>query len=202
MPRAVKGAESLGALGLLALAAWPGHAAAQAAVGKAPAKAASAAAAAAAPKRFGDFIVRCAPAKSVAPCDLYEERGNKETGQRLIGFSVGFMPSASRYIMQVAVPLGVALDKGVIITSGSLASPAMPYGRCDQGGCYVEATIDKSLVDVFGKMGSDARIKVTADGGKVYNYTFSFDGFTAAHDEMVSENKAKAASPDSASDAK
>jgi invasion protein IalB len=206
MPRAVQG--GLTALGLLALAAWPGQAMAQPAVGqsaiaKASAKpAAAAAATAASPKRYGDFIVRCSQTKSVAPCDMYEERGNKQTGQRLIGFSIGYMPSASRYIMQLAVPLGVAIDKGVTITSGKLTSPAMPYRRCDQAGCYVEAAIDKSLIDVFGKMGSDARIKVAADGGKVYSYTFSFDGFTAAHDDMVSENKAKAAPPDSASDAK
>jgi len=204
MPRAVQ--DGLAALGLLALAAWPGQVMAQPAVGqpaiaKAPAKPAPAAAAAG-PKHYGDFIVRCATAKSVAPCDMYEERGNKQTGQRLIGFSIGYMPSASRYIMQLAVPLGVAIDKGVTITSGALTSPAMPYRRCDQAGCYVEAPIDKSLIDVFTKMGSDARVKVTADGGKVYSYTFSFDGFSPAHDDMVSENKAKAAPPDSASDAK
>ena len=51
-------------------------------------------------------------------------------------------------------------------------------------------------------MGSDAKIKVTADGGKVYDFTFSFDGFSAAHEDMVAENKAKASAPETSGDAK
>jgi len=198
-------------LTLMALAAMSGAAAAQpavgapskpAAAGKAAPAPAAATASAAAPRRFGEFIVRCAPVKSVAPCDLYEERGDKNTGQRVIGFSIGFMPSASRYIMQVAVPLGVDISKGLIITDGKFTSPALPYRRCDRTGCFSEVAIDKPLIDAFSKMGSDAKIKVTADGGKVYDFTFSFDGFSAAQDDMVAQNRAKATTPDNASDAK
>jgi invasion protein IalB len=199
-------------LSLLALAALSGAAAAQPAVGTppkpatagkaGPAPAAAAAAATAAPKRFGEFVVRCAPVKSVAPCDLYEERGDKNSGQRVIGFSIGFMPSTSRYIMQVAVPLGVDVSKGVTITDGKYTSPMLPYRRCDRTGCFTEVAIDKSLIAAFTKMGADAKIKVIADGGKVYDFTFSFDGFGAAHDDMVAQNRAKAASPENASDAK
>jgi invasion protein IalB len=191
---------------LLALAALPGLAAAQPAVSAPPAKPAkpattsAATPAASSARQFGEFIVRCTQGKSVAPCDLYEERGDKNTGQRLIGFSIGYMPSTARYIMQIAVPLGVSLDKGVIVSGGSFNSPRMAYRRCDQGGCYVEAPIDKSLIDAFAKLGDDAKIKVAADGGKIYDFTFSFKGFSAAHDEMVAENKAKAVSPDSAGD--
>jgi len=200
-------------LTLLALAAMSGAASAQPAVGApapkaAPAKPAAAKPAAAAPaaaggvKRFGEFIVRCVQTKSVAPCDLYEERGDKNTGQRVLGFSVGYMPSQSRYIMQLAVPLGIAIDKGAVITDGKFTSPALPYRRCDRSGCYVEAAIDKTMIDAFGKMGSDAKIKVTADGGKIYDFTFSFDGFAAAHEDMVAENKAKASAPETSGDAK
>ena len=197
-------------LTLLALAATSGAVMAQPAVGTpskpAPAgkagPAPAAAATAAGPKRFGEFVVRCAAGKSVAPCDLYEERGDKNTGQRVIGFSIGFMPSASRYIMQVAVPLGVDVAKGMTITDGKFTSPVLPYRRCDRTGCFSEVAIDKSLVDAFGKMGSDAKIKVIADGGKIYDFTFSFDGFSAAHEDMVAQNRAKATSPDNATDAK
>lgn len=198
---------------LLALAAMSGAASAQPAVGaprSAPAKpvAAKTAAAPAAPaaaggvKHFGEFIVRCVQTKSVAPCDLYEERGDKNSGQRVIGFSVGYMPSQSKYIMQLAVPLGVAIDKGAVITDGKFTSPGLPYRRCDRSGCYVEVAVDKSMIDAFSKMGSDAKIKVTADGGKIYDFTFSFDGFAAASEDMVAENKAKASAPETSGDAK
>jgi invasion protein IalB len=186
----------------LMLAALPGLAMAQPAVGDARPASAPAPSSVSGNKRFGEFIVRCAQGKSVAPCDLYEERGDKNSGQRLIGFSIGYMPSAARYIMQIAVPLGVSIEKGVVVTGGSFTSPTLPFRRCDQGGCYVEAAVDKSLIDAFAKLGDDAKIKVAADGGKLYDFTFSFNGFSAAHDDMVAENKAKASAPDSATDAK
>lgn len=175
---------------LLALAACSGAALAQPAAKPA---------AAAGPARFGDFVVRCAQTKSVAPCDLYEERANKDTGQRLLGFSIGFMPSQNRYILQIAVPLGVDLAKGVAISDGKQTTPVLPFRRCDIGACYVEVPIDRSMIDLFAKMGSDAKVQVTgydATGpGKDYSFTFSFNGFSAAHESMVAENRAKASNP-------
>ena len=114
----------------LTLAALPGQAMAQPAVGTpAPAAASAPAASASGNKRFGEFIVRCAQGKSVAPCDLYEERGDKNTGERLIGFSIGYMPSTARYIMQIAVPLGVglAIGTGLALWAGRAAG-ALLFG--------------------------------------------------------------------------
>lgn len=148
-------------------------------------------------KRIGDFVVRCFPVKNVAPCDLYEDRVNKETGQRVLAFSLAYMPAGNRYILVVTVPLGVAIDKGVVISGGGVNSPALPFRRCDQAGCYVEVPITKDLVDQFAKMGNDARIRVFPDGeAKPFEFPFSFDGFAAAHDDMVTSNKAKATAPD------
>lgn len=149
-------------------------------------------------KRIGDFTVRCFPVKSVSPCDMYQERGNKDTGQRVLSLSIAYMPSASRYVMQISVPLGVDIQKGVVIAAGSFTSPPMPFRRCDSAGCYVEAGIGKDLIDAFAKAGNDAKIKVVAYGGKAFDFPFSFDGFAAAHDDMVTQNKAKATAPDQA----
>jgi invasion protein IalB len=146
-------------------------------------------------KRIGDFSVRCYPVKSVAPCDLYEDRVNKESGQRVVSLSLAFMPSSSRYILAVSVPLGVSIEKGLVITGAGYTSPALPFRRCDGGGCYVEAAVPKDIVDQFAKLGSDVKIRVTPDSGQVFDFPFSFDGFTAAHDEMVASNRAKATAP-------
>jgi len=147
-------------------------------------------------KRIGDFAVRCFAVKSVAPCDMYEDRVNKNTGQRVLSMSLAYMPSGNRYILQLTVPLGVMIEKGVVVTGGSYTSPALPFRRCDQSGCYVEAAVAKDLVDQFAKLGSDAKLRVVPDGGdgKPFELPFSFDGFSAAHDEMVASNKAKAVS--------
>src|SRR3569833_553209 len=130
-------------------------------------------------KRIGDFMVRCFPIKSVAPCDVYEDRVAKDTGQRVLTFSVAYMPSGNRYILQVSEPLGVSIEKGVVFTGGSFTSPSMPFRRCDQAGCYVEIAVTKDLMDQFSKLGNDAKIRVVPDGGgKVFDFPFSFDGFS------------------------
>lgn len=179
----------LGALALLAAAS---------AAFAAPAAKPAAAPANSGVRQFGDFVVRCVDTKSVAPCDLFQERVNKDTGQRVLSLSIGYMPSQSRYIMQIAVPLGVDLDKGVVVVDGKFTSPAFGIRRCDQTGCYVEAGVTRELIDAFARNGNDAKVKVTAEGGKEFAFTFSFAGFSAAHDDMVAESKAKAINPDSA----
>lgn len=145
-------------------------------------------------KRIGDFAVRCFPVKSVAPCDLYEDRVNKDTGQRVLAMSLAYMPSQNRYVLQLTVPLGVMIEKGVVVTGAAFTSPPLPFRRCDQAGCYVEAPVTKELIDQFAKLGSDAKLRVVPDGGdgKPFELPFSFDGFSSAHDEMVASNKAKA----------
>ena len=146
-------------------------------------------------KRIGAFAVRCFAIKSVAPCDLYEDRVNNQSGQRVVSFSLAYVPSGNRYILQVAVPLGISLEKGVVITGGGFTSPTLPVRRCDQTGCFVEAPVAKELIDALAKAGSDAKIRVVPDGRPAFDFPFSFDGFTAAHDDMVASNKAKAISP-------
>lgn len=147
-------------------------------------------------KRIGDFAVRCYPVKSVAPCDIYEDRVSKESNQRVVSFSLAYMPSGNRYILAVSVPLGVSIQQGLVIAGSGYTSPALPFRRCDGGGCYVEYAVTKELVDQFAKLGSDVKIRVTPDNSQPFEFPFSFDGFTAAHDEMVASNKAKAMSPE------
>jgi len=147
-------------------------------------------------KRIGAFQVRCFPIKSVAPCDLYEAGMNEQSGQRVVSLSLAFMPSGGRYILQVTVPLGVSIEKGVVITGSGFTSPALPFRRCDQTGCFVEAPVGKDLVDALAKLGADAKIRVTPEGQKDFEFPFSFDGFSSAHDDMVASNKAKAVTPE------
>ncbi|MBV9549388.1 MAG: invasion associated locus B family protein [Alphaproteobacteria bacterium] len=148
-------------------------------------------------KRIGDFTVRCFAVKSVAPCDMFEEQINRDNGQRVVSFSLAYMPSGGRYILQITVPLGIAIDKGVVVAGGTYTSPPLPYRRCDTSACFVEVALPKDLIDNFAKLGAKAEIRVVPDGQtKPVPFPFSFDGFSAAHDDMVASNKAKAVSPE------
>lgn len=147
-------------------------------------------------RQIGDFTMRCFPVKSVAPCDIFQERSNKDTGQRVVSFSLAFMPSGSRYILQVTVPLGISIEKGVVVTGGSYTSPSLPYRRCDTTACYVEVAVQRNLIDEFAKLGA-AQIRVVPDGvAKPVDLPFSFNGFTAALDAMMAANRTRATSPE------
>src|SRR5882672_10135794 len=69
---------------------------------------------------FGDWAVRCAltTVKSPAPCDVIQLTVNQDTKQRIMSFSLAYVPSRDAYAMQVIVPTGVALAKGMTVASG------------------------------------------------------------------------------------
>src|SRR5262245_39345763 len=63
----------------------------------------------------GDWAVRCAQTavKSPAPCDIIQLTVNQDTKVRIMSFSLAYLPSRDSYAMQVIVPTGVALQKGM-----------------------------------------------------------------------------------------
>jgi invasion protein IalB len=145
-------------------------------------------------KAIGDWSVRCFPAESPTPCDMYEELDNKNSRQRVLSVSLAYVPRMDRHIIQISVPLGVALQKGLVIQSDNFTSAPLHYRRCDREGCYVEMMLDNASVAALTKSGPGARMKVIADGGKPFNLRFSLNGFSAAHDSMVAQAKQKAQS--------
>ncbi|HEY2011323.1 MAG TPA: invasion associated locus B family protein [Rhizomicrobium sp.] len=145
-------------------------------------------------KQFDDWQVRCFPVQSPSPCDMFQEVANQQRTQRLLSISIAYVPSMDRYALQVSVPLGVSLPKGLSIQTDTFTSPTLRYRRCDRNGCYVEMGADKSLIEGIAKSSPDgkAKINVSGDNGKSVGITFFLKGFVAAHDDMVSEAKAKA----------
>ncbi len=146
--------------------------------------------------KHDNFFVRCFPVQNGAPCDLFQEVGNRETGQRLVTFSIAFLPTDSRYVMVIGLPLGVAIEKGVVIQPNTFSTPTMNFRRCDQGGCYVEAQVDKQLIDAFMGSKGDAKLRITVDGeDKPRELPLNFDGFSSAHNDMVAQNRARGTKP-------
>jgi invasion protein IalB len=145
-------------------------------------------------RKIEDFVVRCLPVQNASPCDMYQELVNSQTGQRTVTMSIAFMPSANRHIIVISVPLGVLIEKGAIIETSGFTTEQMPIRRCDRGGCYVEAVAPQALIDGFRKASPQGKIKVVGDDDKPYEFNISFNGFAAAHDYMVSQNRAKASS--------
>jgi len=146
-------------------------------------------------KTIGDWAVRCYPVQSQSPCDMFQQQNEKDSQQRILAVSLAYVPHLDRHAIQVVVPLGVSIPKGVVIHTASFTSQTMPYRRCDRAGCYVEMLVDNSLVDQISRGGDGALVKITADDGKSYDLKISLNGFAAAHDSMAEQAKQKAKAP-------
>lgn len=149
-------------------------------------------------KEIGSWTVRCFPVESPSPCDMYEELQNKETRQRVLSLSLSYIPKMDRHAIMISVPLGVALQKGLIIQTDNFTSQPFRFRQCDRSGCFVQMLLDNASAQALAKSGPEAKVKIVADGGKPIDLNFSLDGFAAAHDSMVAQNKAKAKEPPAA----
>ena len=136
-------------------------------------------------KNVGDWTVRCFPIKSPSPCDMFELLADKKNGRRVMSLSIAYVPAQDKHAIQIALPLGVALSKGVQIQSDTFKSPMLRYRRCDRAGCYVEGNIDNASVEALGRSSGGARVNFAAYGGKDYALPFSVNGFSEARSTMM-----------------
>jgi invasion protein IalB len=146
-------------------------------------------------KTIGDWKVRCFGVQNPNPCDQFWEQVDPRSGQRVVAVSIAYVPSMDRHLMQVTVPLGILIPKGLTIQTDSYTSPVMHYRMCSRDGCFVQLAVDNGLIESLAKSSTDAKVNIVGDNGKPYGLPVSLKGFSGAHDEMVSEAKAKAKAP-------
>ena len=137
-------------------------------------------------ERFDDWQVRCFSVKSTSPCDMLFGTVRKATGRRIVSVSIAYAPASEKYFMQIAVPLGIALPQGVVVSAGTFKSATLVVRRCDQNGCYVESLADNGFIQFLqANSESNGSLKVVADGGKPVSLGLSLKGFAKAHEAMV-----------------
>jgi invasion protein IalB len=149
-------------------------------------------------KGIGDWTVRCYPIASPSPCEMLEVRIAKKSGQRILGVLLAFIPSRNQHIIQISVPLGVALQNGLVINSDTYKSGTLHFRRCDSNGCYVETALDNNAINSLGRA-TKARVAVVFMDGKKYDLVFSLTGFNEAHRTLVDLTRQKAVNPPAAS---
>ena len=136
---------------------------------------------------IGDWAVRCAQTtvKSPAPCDVIQLTVNQDSKARIMSFSLAFLPSRDTYAMQVIVPTGVALTRGMIISAGNVALQGVKFTRCERDGCYVEALVDSAAVNAFSAVGATTSVTVVGYGqSNQVNLPISSNGLTDALNRM------------------
>lgn len=144
-------------------------------------------------KTVGDWQVRCFSVQNSNPCDMFWQQVDPRSGQRMAAISIAYAPSTDRHLFVVILPLGVSIPKGVTVQTDSFTSPLMHYRMCSREGCFVQVAPDNAMIESLAKSGPDAKLNVAGDDGKSYSLPLSLKGFAGAHDEMVSEAKARAA---------
>jgi len=149
-------------------------------------------------KTVGDWQVRCISTNSPNPCDQFWEQVDPRSGQKVVAISIAYLPSSDRHLMQLSVPLGVSIPRGVTIQTDSYTSPALRYRMCSRDGCFVQTAVDNGLIEALAKSGPDAKVNIADESGRVFNLPLSLKGFSGAHDEMVSEAKSRAKAPTAA----
>ena len=142
-------------------------------------------------KNFGDWTVRCYPVSSPTPCEMLQLLVNKKTGQRVLGVVILYAPSRDQSIMQIALPLGVMLQSGAVLSSDTFKSSVLHYGRCDAQGCYVVLPVDNDTMGALGRA-TKAEMQIVSVDGKKYNLAFSLNGFTAGHSALMDLARQKA----------
>ena len=133
----------------------------------------------------GDWVVRCVQTtlKSPAPCEVMQTTVNKDTKQRISSFSIAYVPSRDSYALQVVVPTGVALAKGLQLGT---ALNGVKFNRCERDGCYVEMLVGPDAINSLTAAGKSTTIKVSSYGpeGKEIPLPVSLTGFPEAMDRM------------------
>jgi invasion protein IalB len=135
----------------------------------------------------GDWAVRCAQTtvKSPAPCDVIQLTVNQDSKARIMSFSLAYLPSRDTYAMQVIVPTGVALTRGLIVSAGNVALQGVKFTRCERDGCYVEALIDAAAVNALSAAGAMTSVTVVGYGqSNQVNLPISLNGFADALNRM------------------
>jgi invasion protein IalB len=177
------------AFGSALLAALPGVALGQQAPPSAPDAQPAAAAPPGAPQysinqSVGDWVVRCVQTtvKSPAPCEVMQTTVNKDSKQRISAFSLAYVPSRDSYAIQVVVPTGVALSKGLQLGT---ALNGAKFNRCERDGCYVEMLLDNAAVTSLSGAGKSTTIGVVGYGqANEIKLPVSLTGFPEALDRM------------------
>jgi invasion protein IalB len=144
-------------------------------------------------QNVGDWVVRCVltTIKSPAPCEVMQTTVNKDSKQRISSLSLAYVPSRESYAMQIVVPTGVALAKGLTVAP---ALNGVKFTRCERDGCYVEMLIDNATVTSLGNGGKATNIAVYGYGqqDKAITLPVSMTGFPEAMDRMKTFAKDRA----------
>jgi invasion protein IalB len=139
---------------------------------KAPPKSGGAAA-----KTSGVWELQCVAGASSRRCQTVGRVQSPDGKQVILVMSLAKIAKTTS--MQLAVPLGVAVQPGVKIEIDGAYSKTMPISRCTAQGCLVEGTVPAEMIKAM-VIKATASIHVTTPEGKTIPLALPLNGFEKA----------------------
>ncbi|WP_195174793.1 invasion associated locus B family protein [Mesorhizobium sp. INR15] len=108
---------------------------------------------------FGTWKTECAEKAPKPNCQVIVRSAVGDQIALVLGIA---RPTKGGARMQMAVPLGLAIDKGVTIKVG-VYSNTFPISRCTAQGCLVEGEVPQAFIEALQKGNGGAAIIYSSD---------------------------------------
>lgn len=129
-------------------------------------------------EEIGDWVLECYEAP-VDQCQIYQRiLINQGTGVAMVA-TFAWDATAEGIRAQIALPLGITLAKGAIISGDDGGVFQAGISRCTQQGCLVEGVISETMVTSL-ESSETANITVVDSNGNDFAIPIMLDGFTEA----------------------
>lgn len=144
-------------------------------------------------QEIGDWLLECFEAP-LEQCQIYQRILLNDGAA--IALVAAFAWDSEREVLraQIALPLGIDLQREATISSSSGYSVKAPFSRCTQQGCLIEGVVPDEMVAAFARS-TGAQIAVFIPDRGEFEVPLSLDGFTAALAQISPELPANAPLP-------
>ncbi|MFJ6324272.1 MULTISPECIES: invasion associated locus B family protein [unclassified Rhizobium] len=138
-------------------------------------------------QQFAAWTLQCSTDASMKPpCQIMYRLTSPD--QKQVFMVISMARSADNKIgMQMALPLGFAIQGGVKIGFGTKYSTVAKISRCTTQGCLVEGLCPPGMLDVLMKEKS-GKVSIRMMQGNAAELPVSLEGFNAAYQAMRAKN--------------
>ncbi len=136
----------------------------------------------------GDWTVTCASNEGgEKSCAMMQRLSNAQTKQVVLAWLIGLNPDGDK-VMTLRTPLGLLLNKGIIVQVDDNPHLVMTYRTCVQTFCEAVHALNSALLDTL-KGGAMARVQLQNLQEQPVNINVSLKGFGKAFDILGEELK-------------
>ena len=131
----------------------------------------------------GDWFVGCqevmVEGKPEKACEMQQILEETNSGQAFIRISVIYPRNSKKPVLRILTPLGVLLQKGLVLTIDNGKPITLPFAICvgKPPSCIVDGIMEDSIVNAM-KRGNAGTLSLSFGNNQSVDAPFSLSGFT------------------------